>query len=357
MSTFDHFPTNSRKVWIVAEVSGNHAGRLDNCIELFKAAKYAGADAVKLQTYTADTLTLNVNQSDFSIPSNNPWASFKTQYELYESTFTPWEWHSQLFELAEDLGLTCFSSPFDESAVDFLETLNCPLYKLASPEINHLPLIRKIALTGKPVIFSLGVATKLELDLAISTFTKTSSAPIAILHCDTTYPAPIANANLRQISQLKRDYPFLIGYSDHTLGTDAATVAVALGAQLIEKHIRLEKSENSPDSFFSTEVESFKEMVQKIRYTEDSLGSATFRQNESSKDLSTRRSIYPVCDIKKGQLISPDMLKIVRPGYGIDPRYISNLIGTRAKRQIYRGERIGLEDFEEHDELEGNEFE
>jgi pseudaminic acid synthase len=346
VNSLEFLSAKSKKVWVVAEISGNHAGKLENCIELIKAAKYAGADAVKLQTYKADTLTLDVDQPDFLIPSNSPWVNFKTQYALYENTFTPWEWHSQLFKTAKDLKLTCFSSPFDESAVEFLEALNCPIYKLASPEINHLPLIRKIAETGKPIIMSLGVATKSELDLAVSTFTDLSSAQIVVLHCDTNYPALPENANLTQISQLKSEYPFLIGYSDHTLGTEAATTATALGARVIEKHIRLETKENSPDSFFSTGVESFKDMVKKIRFTEKLLGSASFRQTESSKDLSIRRSVYPARNIEKNELISSDMLKIVRPGYGIEPKYISDLIGTRAKRMIYRGERVNFDDFE-----------
>ena len=345
MKTFFSREQN-HKVFVVAEVSGNHAGKIDNCIELVYAAKYAGADAVKFQTYTASTLTLDSDMPDFVIPASSPWADFKTQFSLYKNAYTPWEWHPDLFKLARELDLVAFSSPFDESAVDFLESIDCPIYKLASPEINHIPLIQRIARTGKPIIMSLGVATENELNRAIVEFSKISNAQIGILQCDTSYPAPIKNSNLQQISYLLDKYPHAVGFSDHTLGADAAAVAVALGATIIEKHIRIETGETSPDTFFSTEKEEFKQMVSRIRLTQELIGKQEFRQVEESKDLAIRRSIYPACDINKGDVIVEGMLKIVRPGYGIAPEILTELLGSVAKKSIFKGERISTEDFD-----------
>ena len=336
----------SNKALVVAEVSGNHAGKVENCIELIHAAKFAGADAVKFQTYTPATLTLDVDMPDFAIPATSPWADYRTQYALYSNAYTPWEWHPRLFEEARKLDLIAFSSPFDESAVDFLETLDCPIYKLASPEINHIPLLQKIARTGKPIIMSLGIATENELDRAILEFSSLSKAWIGILQCDTAYPAPIENSNLSQITYLRQKYDHVIGFSDHTLGADAACAAVALGARIVEKHIRIESGEDSPDTFFSTEKKEFKEMVSRIRATENLMGIQKFRQSETSKDYAIRRSIYPTCDIAQGDVIGAEMLKVVRPGFGIPPEFIGQLVGSVARRFISRGERISLSDFD-----------
>ena len=336
------------RTFIVAEVSGNHSGDLDVCKRLIREAKLAGANAVKFQTYTPNTLTLNTDSEDFLIPLESPWAHYGNQFALYQDAHTPWDWHPELFEYAHSLNILAFSSPFDETAVDFLESLGCPIYKLASPEINHLPLVKRIAQTGKPIIMSLGIATELELDEAISTFQKYSSAEIGILHCDTNYPAPISNANLNQIKYLIQKYDHLIGYSDHTLGYSAAAVAVALGAKIIEKHIRIDDSSvESPDHFFSTNEEDFKIMIEMIREVEDLIGIASFRQESGFEDFAIRRSIYPACDIEFGQIITQDMIKIVRPGYGIKPSKIGNIVGSVAKRKIRLGERISEQDFEQ----------
>lgn len=332
---------------IVAEVSGNHAGNLDLCKRLILEAKVSGANAVKFQTYTPDTLTLNTDSEDFLIPADSPWAHYGNQYSLYKDAHTPWEWHEDLFKYAKSLNILAFSSPFDETAVDFLESLECPIYKLASPEINHLPLIEKIAKTGRPVIMSLGIATELELDTAIQTFQKHSSAEIAILHCDTNYPAPLADANLIQIKYLSDKYDHLIGYSDHTLGFTAATVAVAIGAKIIEKHIRIDDFPiESPDHFFSTNGEEFTLMIKMIREVESLIGEPSFRQKTGEEDFSIRRSIYPTCEIQKGETVTRDMLKIVRPGFGPLPSKIDSLVGLIATRKIQRGERISERDFE-----------
>ncbi len=333
---------------IVAEVSGNHSGNLDLCKRLVLEAKLCGANAVKFQTYTPDTLTLNTDQVDFKIPPISPWAHFGNQYSLYKEAHTPWEWHKELFDYARSLEILAFSSPFDESAVDFLEELHCPIYKLASPEINHLPLITKIAKTGKPIIMSLGVATELELVQAISIFQKYSSAEIGILQCDTSYPAPIVDANLAQIKYLSDEYPHIIGYSDHTIGFTAAAVAVALGARIIEKHIRVDDFPiESPDHFFSTSGEDFKLMTEIIRNVEASIGNQTFRQQSNHEDFAIRRSIYPACDIEQGQTVRREMLKVVRPGFGPAPSKFEVLLGKKALRKIRLGERISENDFEE----------
>jgi len=333
--------------FIVAEVSGNHGGDLDLCKRLIWEAKLAGANAVKFQTYTPDTLTLNTDSEDFLIPPESPWAHFGSQYALYKDAHTPWEWHHELFEYASSLNILAFSSPFDETAVDFLESLHCPIYKLASPEINHLPLVKKIAQTGKPIIMSLGIATEAELDDAIGTFQRYSSAEIGILHCDTNYPAPIYNANLSQITYLKEKYSHIIGYSDHTLGNSAAAAAVVLGAKIIEKHIRSDESESkSPDHFFSTSEKDFTAMTELIREVEILIGSASFRQKQGFENFAIRRSVYPACDIDSGETITKEMLKIVRPGYGPSPSRLNNIIGSIAKRKIRLGERISEKDFE-----------
>jgi len=334
------------RTFVVAEVSGNHAGDIDSCIKLIHAAKYAGADAVKFQTYTPDTLTLDSNSEDFLIPPTSPWAHYVNQYSLYAEAHTPWEWHSKLFKVAAELDLIAFSSPFDESAVDFLETLGCPIYKLASPEINHLPLIKKIAETGKPIIISLGVATENELQAALKVFKAISTAEIGILQCDTSYPAEVDNANLYQIPNLIHNFGNVIGYSDHTLGSTAAVVAVSLGARIIEKHIRIEAADDSPDSFFSTEREDFKRMVEEIRVAEKLLGKSVFRQLPDAIDFSIRRSIYPAKDLVAGEIIGAESLKIVRPGYGVAPEFYDELQGKKVKKALPKGKRISLEDFE-----------
>jgi pseudaminic acid synthase len=333
---------------VVAEVSGNHSGNLELCKRLVLEAKLCGANAVKFQTYTPDTLTLDSDEEDFRIPSNSPWAHFGNQYSLYNEAHTPWDWHQELFDYARSLDILAFSSPFDETAVDFLEDLNCPIYKLASPEINHLPLIIKIAKTGKPIIMSLGVATEEELVQAIETFQSYSSAEIGILQCDTNYPAPLVNANLIQIKYLSEKFPHIIGYSDHTLGSTAAAVAVALGAKIIEKHIRVDDFPiESPDHFFSTSGDDFKLMTEIIRDVEISIGKTSFRQQHGSEDFSIRRSIYPACDIELGQTLSGEVLKIVRPGYGPAPSQFQDLVGRVARRNIKRGTRISEKDFHE----------
>jgi len=330
---------------VVAEISANHKGDLDKAKALVRAAKDAGADAVKFQTYTAETITLNSSSGDFLLPTESPWIKFGTYFELYLDAFTPWEWHSELFNLATELDLIPFSSPFDESAVEFLESLNCPIYKLASPEINHTPLIESIARTGKPIWISLGTASEYDLVLAISTFRQISQSEIVLMQCETSYPAEESNSNLSMLSRLSKEFNFSVGYSDHTVGILAPVVATALGAKVIEKHLTDFDDDPSVDEFFSLKPDQFAKMVEQIRATEGMLGKQEFRSRGGANSTQrNQRSIYPSTDINAGELFSAENLKIVRPGLGLAPKMLVNLIGKRASRFIKAGERIKAED-------------
>jgi len=330
---------------VVAEISANHKGDLAKAKALVKAAKDAGADAVKFQTYTAETITLNSSSSDFLLPIESPWIKFGTYFELYLDAFTPWEWHSELFNLATELDLIPFSSPFDESAVEFLESLNCPIYKLASPEINHTPLIESIARTGKPVWISLGTASEYDLIMAISTFRQISQSEIVLMQCETSYPAEESNSNLSMLSRLRKEFNFCVGYSDHTVGILAPVVATALGAKVIEKHLTDFDDDPSVDEFFSLKPDQFAKMVKQIRAAEGMLGKQEFRsQGGANSTQRNQRSIYPSTDIKAGEFFSTENLKIVRPGLGLAPKMLVNLIGKRASRFIKAGERITTKD-------------
>lgn len=330
---------------VVAEISANHKGDLAKAKALVKAAKDSGADAVKFQTYTAETITLNSSSADFLLPIDSPWIKFGTYHELYLDAFTPWEWHEELFMLAIDLDLLPFSSPFDESAVEFLESLNCPIYKLASPEINHTPLIESIARTGKPIWISLGTASEDDLNMAISTFRGISKSEIILMQCETSYPAEESNANLSMLSRLRKEFNFCVGYSDHTVGILAPVVATALGAKIIEKHFTDFDDDPSVDEFFSLKPDQFAEMVKQIRATERIVGEQEFRSNGGENSTQrNQRSIYPSVDIKAGDFFSTENLKIVRPGLGLAPKMLGTLIGKRASRFIRAGERITIED-------------
>ena len=342
----ENFENNSNAT-IVAEISANHQGKIENAIELIDLAKKSGADAVKFQTYTADTISISSKENDFLLPKNSPWKKFISYYGLYSESFTPWEWHKSLFDYVKKSQMIPFSSPFDETAVDFLETLDCKLYKLASPEINHIPLIRKIAKTKKPIIISIGTASEADLDLAITEFRKLSSSQIVILQCESNYPAGENTANLILLNYLRDKYKVHIGYSDHTLGYKSATTAIALGAKVIEKHISKNGKTQEIDGFFSATETSFPEFCKEIRNTELILGHQEFRYKGSSTEMqSKQRSIYPVRNIKKGQTITTTDIKIVRPGYSLKPIYIDTIIGLRASRNLRAGERIALDDFE-----------
>ena len=326
-------------VFIIAEISGNHGGEIKNAIELIKTAKLIGADAVKLQTYTADTITLNSDKEDFIIPSGNAWEESSTLHNLYSEAYTPWEWHGELFRVAEENQIEIFSSPFDETAVDLLEDLNVQIYKIASPEIFDLKLLKKVALTKKPVILSTGLAEYEDIELAINTLKENGCIDIVLLKCSTAYPLPFEEVNLKTMVDYKDKFDTIIGLSDHTIGIGVPLAAVALGAKVIEKHIVFEDDE-TVDSFFSLNTNSFKEMVQEIRNIEKSIGNINYELTESvNKNYWARRSLYFYKNVKKGEEIK-DTYKSVRPGYGLHPKYYDEIDDYIATKDIEIGDRV-----------------
>ena len=327
--------------FVVAEISGNHGGDLDRCLQIVHAAKRAGANAVKLQTYTADSITLKCEREDFLIPSNTPWANHKSLWELYNAAHTPWEWHKAIFQECENLGIEVFSSPFDEDAVDFLENLNVPAYKIASPEITHIPLLKKIAQTGKPVIISTGIADLYDIELALEVLRNSGANEIIILKCTTAYPAPSEDSNLLTLMDMAKRFNVLTGLSDHSLGSIAPICAVSLGASLIEKHIRLDGDEDSVDSFFSISETDFSQMVKSIRLAEEHLGRITYEIAKSAKiNLLGRRSLYVVEEMNPGDIFTTRNTKVIRPSFGLHPKYINSVMGRRAKCKLHIGDRL-----------------
>ena len=334
-------------VYIVAEMSANHCGNYDKAVEIIRQAKKCGANAIKLQTYTPDTITLDCNNKDFCIPSSNPWAQNNTLYELYKKAFTPWEWHQGLFEEARKIGIDIFSSPFDETAADFLEELNVPAYKIASPEITHIPLLEKVAKTGKPVILSTGVAKLEDIELAVSTLRNNGCDDICLLKCTSSYPAPLESINLKTIPDLSKRFSCLSGLSDHSLGNTVAIGAVALGAAVIEKHFILEKDKESVDSFFSLDKDEFKVFVDEIRNVEKALGKVIYElDEEGKKNYWGRRSLYVSKAIKKGESITSENIKCVRPHFGLHPKNYSKVLNRKVKRELKKGDRLSFDDIE-----------
>ena len=328
---------------IVAELSGNHNGNFLRIKKLIAEAKKAGADLIKLQTYTADTITLNSNKNDFKINKKTPWKNNKSLWDLYDKAYTPWEWHKKIFDLGKKLKIDIFSSPFDESAVDLLESLNCPAYKIASAEINHIPLLEKVAKTKKPVILSIGLASLKELKYALKVLKKNGCKKIIILQCVSSYPSPLNEQNLKTIPALKKKFRTLVGLSDHTIGTSVPIAAVTLGASLIEKHFNLDDEEKTVDSFFSLKTNNFKNMIKKIRDVELSLGTINYGISKSSKkNLNSKRSIYVSKKIKKGEKITPKNIKVVRPAFGLHPKYYKKVLGKKVNRSLNFGERLKL---------------
>jgi len=296
---------------------------------------------VKFQTYTADTLTIDSGQQDFKIPKESPWAVYKNQYNLYKQAYTPWDWFPDLINYSQKRKLIPFSSVFDESSVDLMESLQVLLYKLASVEINHIPLIKKIAQTGKPLIISLGVSSEADLQKALKAFFEINPiGEVAILH-----PAPIENSNLSQITHLQDNFDCIVGLSDHTKSLITGSCAVMYGAQIIEKHITLETSNGSPDSFFSITQDLLAEYITNIRTAEKLIGKKEFRSKNGEENLALRRSVYPYLPIKKGETVRDNQLKIIRPGFSLPPEMMQSVIGKRANRNIEIGDRISLSDF------------
>ncbi len=323
--------------FIIAELSANHNGDINIAIETIKAAKKAGADAIKLQTYTPDTLTINCDNDFFKINSGTLWDG-KTLYELYGEAYTPWEWHDKLFKVAKQEGLICFSSPFDRTAVDFLEEFNVPAYKIASFEIQDIPLIEYTASKGKPIIISTGIAEEEDIELAVDTCRKAGNNDIVLLKCTSSYPAPLELANLNTIPDMKKRFNVQVGFSDHTYGSLAPTVATTLGAKVIEKHFILDKSIGGPDADFSLDVEEFTELVNKVRDTEKLLGKVSYEISEKVKNnRKFARSLFVVKDVKKGDVLSKENIRSIRPGYGLHPKYYNEILGKVFSKDIERG--------------------
>ncbi|UPS92553.1 pseudaminic acid synthase [Bizionia sp. M204] len=328
--------------FIIAELSANHNGDLDVAIETIRAAKKTGADAIKLQTYTPDTLTIDCDNAHFKIEGGTLWDG-KTLYELYGEAFTPWEWHKKLFEVAKEEGLICFSSPFDKTAVDFLEELQVPAYKIASFEIQDIPLIEYAASKGKPIIMSTGIAEESDIKLAVDACRRVGNNDIILLKCTSSYPAPLELANLNTIPDLKTRFNVEVGFSDHTYGSLAPVVATTLGATVIEKHFILNKDIGGPDADFSLDVDEFTELVDKVRDTEKLLGKVSYDISEKVKNnRKFARSLFVVQDVKSGDIISEENIRSIRPGYGLHPKYYNEILGKKFVSAVKRGEPLTL---------------
>lgn len=331
------------KCFIVAEMSANHGGDKSVAIETIKAAKRAGADAIKLQTYTADTITLDCDKPDFVINENSIWDGRKF-YELYQKAYTPWEWHEELFKVAHDEGLVCFSSPFDKSAVDFLESLNTPMYKIASFEITDIPLIEYAASKMKPMIIATGIAEIEDIQLAVDACRRVGNNDITLLKCTSAYPAPLEEANVVMIRDLAERFGVKAGLSDHTIGAMVPVLAVANGAVMIEKHFILNKEVESEDATFSMDETEFRDMVQKVRLAEAAMGKVDYSLTEKMKNSRTAsRSLYVAEDMKTGDIITEQKVRSVRPGFGLHPKYLNEILGKPVNRDLKKGERMKFE--------------
>ena len=329
--------------FIIAELSANHNGSLQVAIDTIRAAREAGADAIKLQTYTPDTLTIDSDGDDFKIKEGTLWDG-KTLYQLSEEAYTPWEWHEKLFEVAREVGLICFSSPFDKTAVDFLEKLAVPAYKIASFEIQDIPLIEYVASKGKPIIISTGIANEEDIELAVNTCKQVGNNDIVLLKCTSAYPAPLELANLNTIPDLKNRYGVEVGFSDHTYGSLAPAVATTLGAKIIEKHFILDKSLGGPDADFSLDTKEFSEMVQMVRNTEKLLGKVSYELSDKVKNnRKFARSLFVVKDMKKGDVITEENVRSIRPGYGLHPKYLHKILGKKILHDVKKGARFEKE--------------
>ncbi|MFX4284484.1 pseudaminic acid synthase [Aliarcobacter butzleri] len=326
--------------FIIAELSANHNGSLQTALDTIKAAKEIGANAIKLQTYTADTITLNSKNPDFMIDGGTLWDG-KNLYELYQEAYTPWEWHKELFDYARSLDIDIFSTPFDKTAVDFLETLNPSAYKIASFEITDYELVRYTASKQKPIIISTGIATIDEIQDVVNICKSVGNENIILLKCTSEYPAPLNEANLKTISNMKETFGVEVGFSDHTLGIVAPVVAVTLGAKVIEKHFIIDKSIGGADYGFSMDKKEFKQLVEAIRDTEKLIGVVDYSLNEKrKKQRRFARSLYVSKDIKAGEVFSEENIRSVRPFYGLHPKYLKDILGKTAKKDYKFGDRV-----------------
>jgi len=332
-------------VFVIAELSANHNGSLEIAKQSIEAAKECGANAIKLQTYTADTITLNCKNDDFMVDGGTLWDG-KNLYELYEWASTPWEWHKELFAYAREIGIDIFSSPFDKTAVDFLEQFNPSAYKIASFEITDYELIRYVASKRKPIIISTGIATLEEIEDAIDICKKEGNEDIILLKCTSSYPAPLEDANLNTIADMKKRFGVEVGFSDHTLGSTAPIMAVTLGAKVIEKHFILDKSIGGPDAEFSMEKDDLAFMIKSIREAQKLQGTIDYEMNDKrKKNRKYSRSLYVCKDIKEGEEFTNENIKSVRPGFGLHPKYLNEVLGKKAKRDLKFGDRLEKDSF------------
>jgi pseudaminic acid synthase len=337
---------NESKVFIIAELSANHNGSFEIAVETIRAAKRAGADCIKLQTYTADTITIDSNKDDFLI-KGTIWEG-KNLYQLYKEAFTPWEWHKEIFKIAKEEGLICFSSPFDKTAVDFLEQFDVPAYKIASFEITDIPLIEYVASKRKPIIISTGIAELEDIELALQACRRMGNNDIALLKCTSSYPAPINEANMIMVKDLAERFDVISGLSDHTMGATVPVVATSFGAKIIEKHFILDRSIGGPDASFSMNEQEFTEMVKAVREAESAIGVVDYSLTEKQakgKDFS--RSLYVVEDIKSGDKITKRNIRSIRPGFGLHPKYYNSVIGKKIIKSVNKGDRLDLNNITE----------
>jgi pseudaminic acid synthase len=333
----EHLVSEDAPTFIIAEMSANHLMNFDRAVALIKAAKDAGADAIKIQTYTPDTITLNCDAPCFQITQGTIWDG-TTLYQLYQTAYTPWEWQPRLKKAAEDMGLVFFSSPFDLSSIDFLETMGVPAYKVASFEINDIPFIKKIAALGKPIIMSTGVAYLADIELALKTCKDAGNDNVILLKCTSSYPAPYEDINLKTIPHMIQAFDCLTGLSDHTMGSAVAVAGVALGAKVVEKHLTLRRSDGGADAAFSMEPEEFKVMAENIRRTEKAVGKITYDLTEKQqKSREHARSLFIAKDMKKGELFTAENLRSVRPSCGLHTMHYEELLGKRIRADAAMG--------------------
>jgi len=336
------FNVKSKRIFVVAEMSANHSNNIKNAYKIIDEAKKVGADAIKIQLYKAGKITINSKKKDFKIKNQN-WKKFNSLYNLYNKAETPYTWYDDLNKYCKKKKIILFSSVFDLETVDFLEKKRCPIYKIASPEITDIPLLAKVAKTNKPVIISSGLATEKDLDLAVKTLKKNKCKKIIILKCTSSYPAPVDELNLSAIRYIKKKYKTVVGFSDHSLGTIAPTVAVSFGAKVIEKHINLEKNNSSVDNFFSLNISGFKEMVKNIRDTEKMIGNNEIKISKNSKkNLSGRKSLYIIRDINKNEIFTKYNIGSIRPSHGLHPKYFNIILGKKSKKKLKFGQRMRL---------------
>lgn len=335
---------SSSPVFIIAELSANHNGSLETALETVRAAKRAGADCIKLQTYTADTITLDSRKDDFLI-KGTIWDG-RNLHDLYKEAYTPWEWHARIIEVAKEEGLLCFSSPFDPTSVELLESLEVPAYKIASFEITDIPLIELVASKGKPVIISTGIATAEDIRLALEACYRVGNMDVALLKCTSSYPAPIDEANMVMVKDLAERFKVISGLSDHTLGSIVPVVATCFGAKIIEKHFILDRSIGGPDASFSMNEQEFTEMVNAVRAAEKAIGVIDYKLTEKqAKGRDFSRSLYFVEDIKEGEIVTERHIRSIRPGFGLHPKYFKEIIGKKVNADIEKGTRVEWECF------------